>query len=76
MSDFANIRPMIFEGSQQFLFVHSDTTMEVDVEVLLLRETPHNTPLRVLAISEMAILSPQEEEVFQMPPSITAGLLF
>jgi len=71
-SDFANLRPVTIEGSQQLLLGHSDTTMEVDAEGLLLCETPHKTPLQVMAIPEIAIVFPHEEEVFQMPPSLPA----
>jgi len=38
--------------------------MEVDVEGLLLCETPHKTLLQVMAIPEMAIVFPHEDEVF------------
>jgi len=75
-SDFANLRPVTIEGSHQLLLGHSDTTMEVDVEGLLFCETPHKTPLQVMAIPEMATVFPHEEEVFEMPPSITADFCF
>jgi len=74
--DFANPRPVTIEGSQQLLLEHPDTTMEVDVECLLLCETPHQTPLQVMLIPEMDIVFPNEEEVFQMEPSITADFCF
>jgi len=38
--------------------------MEVDVEGLLLCETPHKALLQVMAIPEMAIVFPHEDEVF------------
>jgi len=75
-SDFANLRPVTMEGSHQLLLGHSDTTVVVDVERLLLCETTHKTPLQVMAIPDMAIVFPHEEEVFDMPPSITADFCF
>jgi len=75
-SDFAKLRTVTIEGSENFMLEHSDTTMEVDVEGLLLCETPHKTLLQVMAFPEMAIAFPHEEEVFQMPPFIPADLCF
>jgi len=74
--DFANLRPVAIEGSHQLLLGHSDTTMEVDVEGLLLCETPHKPPLQDMAIPEIAIVFPHEERAFEMPPSITADFCF
>jgi len=74
-TDLANLRPVTIEGSHQLWLGHSDT-MGVDVEGLLLCETPHKHHLVVMAIPEMAIVFTHEEEVFQMPPSITAGFCF
>jgi len=75
-SEFANLRPVTIEGSHQLFLGHSGTTMEVDFEGLLFCETPHKIPLQVMAIPEMAIVFSPEEEVFHMPPSITADFCF
>jgi len=74
-SHFANLRPVTIEGSQQVFEEHSDIIMEVGVEGLLLCETPHKPPVQVIAIAEMDIVFPHEE-VFQMPPFITADFCF
>jgi len=75
-SDFANLRPVNIEGSHRLLLGHSDTSMELDVEGILLCETQIKTPLQSMAIPEMAIVFPHKEEVFEIPPSRTADFCF
>jgi len=67
---------LLLRGHTNVLLVHSDTTIEIKVEGLLLCETPHKCPLQVMAIAEMDFVFPHEEEVFQMPPSITVDFCF
>jgi len=43
---------------------------------LLLCETPKKPPLQVMAIPEMSIVFPHEEEVIQMQISITADFCY
>jgi len=62
--DFANLRPATIEGSQKLLLEHSETTMDVDFEGLSLCKTPHKNTLWGLALREIAIAFPHEEEIF------------
>jgi len=63
-------------SDKKLLLEQSGTKMEVDVEGLLLCETPHKTSLQVKAIPERDIMFPLEDGVFQMPPSITEDFCF